>query len=426
MIFEYNPKYIMNQREEISTQHRKKAPVKEYEISDRFKELIEYIVELKEKHLNTFVISLTEEEIVKIIKYIPSNYYHVDLSNLFEVFKLIVKNESSEERKKLLFDGFYLSWQDSYYHSQCNDFILEYAEKCEDFHDNILSHSYCDSQYVSILSSDDIPFSFGQMAYTFPKIENLSFKEKMAYWDVEESTSLYNDIAFLMLTFCSEKDYKSIGKKKILETIEQYNISQLNKFLINYIKKCSLETLYANTDISRFLQGFTGNLGTKKFDKFFDDCNQTVVDKYINVLNDYWLYVGFGDDDRRRFWRQYKFTYYKNLGINEKNNALIMDMGDTIVTEFVGKGMGKIYFFKRDIFEEKVFKYFQKYRNDGPQLKHILYANSQSDNPWCYEWCIHTYVNRYDPFLHKNISYPSWMDTVNELLLYTHRITTRV
>ena len=157
----------------------------------------------------------------------------------------------------------------------------------------------------------------------------------------------------------------------------------------------------------------TGEEGTNRFNNFFNKSASVVVNKYIGLINDYCLYEAFGDDERRRFWRQFEFIQYDKT-LQRNNQIMIMEMGDTIVTEFLGQAMGPIYFFKKDVFEKDVKKYFRRYK--GQELKSKLYQNHESENSWSYVRQVHT---------HNGSGFPSWIDYVTYLLLVRYKITKR-
>ena len=88
MAFSFIPRKLQQAEKDIAELHRRKSSIPRISDNKELKELVISLVQLKYGQAGIRVYALTDRELYLIAKYIPHNYYKVDMTNLFSVFEL--------------------------------------------------------------------------------------------------------------------------------------------------------------------------------------------------------------------------------------------------------------------------------------------------------------------------------------------------
>ena len=361
MEFSFVPKRLIKEKEDIVLIHDNVGTPQISREDDSLRELIERLAGLELYQVRKTANTLTEKECGLVAAYIPTNYYSVDLSNLFKIFQYRTNSR--------MCDILYSSWQDSYENKECNDFMKDLLVTDEPFIMLIQKNSLTEGLFTDFLSSESIPIRFGEELKSRVFKTAKTLKEKMALFGIRDDSMLFHTIQFLFFTFCDREDYLAVDQTVLLDVIRKYNNVEIKKFVINFVSKLSLTDLEKYESIANYLNvNVTGDPNSNRFSSFFAGIKQDVVTKYTDWINIYKVNKYFGYDERSMFWKQYRFI---NIKPYRQSNSVVMEMKDYYATEFLGDAMGPIYFYKKDVFDNSIRRWFE--REDNHELRSTLY-----------------------------------------------------
>lgn len=366
------------------------------------KNLIHKLVSLEPVPLKKQALILKKSEANAVARYIPSNFYSVDETNLFEVFRM----RSNPITCNLL----YRSWQNSYDNKKCNLFLLDALKNCSDIISFFEGKHLNEANFSKILLSKCVYEEFGTLCYNTNFPTWIPFEERLQYFGISAETVLCRNCTFYLYTFCDKEEYLLAGEEKILNIIRQYPTNKLQAFLNNFLLLFSLAELARFTAIARYLSEITGETEDHKWKTFFAGFPKTVIAKYrywINILkiNDY-----FGTDERSLFWKNYQF---ENVLKYSRSNSIIMEFEHHYVVEFLGQRSGPMYVYEKEngIFDRQIREWFLIYNNAEIRKKlwdHVNLANERM------------------PHLpNDHSSQPGWHNKFRSYL-YTHKIARRI
>ncbi|WP_024865614.1 hypothetical protein [Butyrivibrio sp. FCS014] len=358
----YVPNKLINSKKEIIQKHKKSNDVHIDEQSSELLDLITRLVSLREDSLEREAYALSNGEISMISSYIPVNYYDVDMSNLFAIY--------TYRAEKRYFEILYTTWQDHFKNNECNAFIYQWLNDNDEIFGSVLDISL-KPDFRKMLVRGDVLLTFGNIVKEKIIETDNSLEDILEPWNLRYGSKLLWEMKFLLYTYCPKKVYLKISKQELLSYVKQYASKKdgsLKKFVVNFVTEFKLKELERFDDIGRFLLDEVGNPGTSEFSKFLEGVSADLVTKYTDWINKLIIDEVFGKDERSLFWKQYRF---RSVVKYERSNSVVMDMGKYVATEFLGKAMGPIYIYKKDVFEDQVKKWFQN-RNNA-QLRSVLF-----------------------------------------------------
>ena len=353
MTFSFQPKKLIQEREQICKDHPFEEDTLEIEINDDLKKLIFTIVGLELYQVKPFSMAMSEKDVLRVIGYLPHDYYNVDLKNLFLVFGY----RTSKKGCALL----YKEWQNRYDNKICNSFMVQQLSTNEDLILLTRDLKYGETFFEELLKSDSIPIKIGNicLSYSFP--DNYSLAEKLSIFQIEPDSVLFHDIEFLFYTYCSKSDYINASIVSLQKTIEKYKDKYLKAFLVNFLGKLSLRELDQFVSIGRYLDGRLGDAESSNCKAFFSALPPGICEKYHNWIIRIKINEVFGNDERSIFWRKYRFVSRPQRYMY--SNSVSMEFEDYIVVEFLGKAMGPMYFYEKAIFYNHIQRYMTRSTN---------------------------------------------------------------
>lgn len=358
----YIPNKLISTKKEIIQKHKHINDVHIDKEDSDLRTLINRLVCLNEKDIKREAFALENNEIDSIAAYIPVNYYNVDMSNLFAIF--------TYRAEKRFFEILYNAWQDHFRNNECNAFIYHWLNNNDEIFGSILDISLKE-EYRKMLIRGDVIQGFGEYVKDNINKTDKQLKEILEPWKLSYGRSLLWEMKFLLYTYCPRKYYFMISKEELLSFVKQYYVKKdgsFKKFVVNFVTELKLVELEKYDDIGNYLLGAIGNPGTPEFFDFFGDTPEKIVTKYTDWINRLIIDDVFENDERSLFWREFRF---KSVTKYDRSNSVVMDMGKYYVTEFLGRAMGPMYFYKKDIFDEKVKKWFVN--RDNKQLRSALF-----------------------------------------------------
>ena len=366
MNFSFVPRKLIQAREDIAIQHPIEHEVASITPDDDLYRLITRLASLEKYQVKKNALALSNKEMQKVTAYLPFNHYKVNMANLFDIFIY----RSNQELCELL----YSQWQDSFSNKECNDFLVKLLGFDEKFIMLMRKMNLPENIFLKVIQSNNIPLFFGNMLKNSSGVKS-TLADKVKYWGIRDDSRLFKMIQFLFYTFCTRDDYLMVPQATLLSVVKQYgsaDVRILKQFLINFLLELKLSELEKHTELAKYLETQTGKNRTDKFNKFFDKVDPVLVEKYINWLNIQIINEVFGYDERSLFWKQYKFLHIDKY-LN--SNSVVMEMKNYYATEFLGKGMGPIYFYDKKTFDEKVRRWF--IYNNNSDLRSLLFNHQE-------------------------------------------------
>lgn len=364
MDFSFTPRRLIQAREDIAIQHPLEHEVTLDAPDDDLFKLITRLASLEKYQVKKNALALSNKDMQRVTAYLPFNHYKVNMVNLFDIFMY----RSTQELCQLL----YSHWQDSYTNRDCNNFLKHLLRYDEKFIILMRDCNLPENMFVQMIESDSVPLFFGRMLKSSLGVKS-TLAEKVKKWNIREDSRLFRMVQFLFYTFCMRDDYLVVPQTTLLMVVKQYgstDIKLLKQFLINFLQELKLSELEKYHELAKYLETQTGKNRTDKFNKFFSDVDEKIVEKYVNWLNIQIINEVFGYDERSMFWKQYKFLHIDKYN---NSNSVVMEMKNYYATEFLGKAMGPIYFYDKKTFDEQVRRWFVF--NNNSDLRSLLYNN---------------------------------------------------
>ena len=397
----FEPKMLKQVQKEIAVLHKSnKKELSIISVDNQLKELIESLVRLDESALAIRTEALEYQDICRIAGYLPFNYFHVNMRNLFRVFA----TKSDMGTCRIL----YKYWQNSYENEECNEFILLLLRNNMEFQ-QCIEENHLEVEWMSNVIQDwNIVGGFGAKIRYYHFDEKKSLAEKFEYFGINDDSKLYRDCIDAFYVYCEKTDYMEADRELLLETVKKYqkrNRPLLKSFLVNFLNKLELEELIDFRDLSRYLNTIFGDDPQKKgsYKAFFEDISSAFIEKYMDWINICRIEQYFGNDDRSEFWKQYRFLKVQRF---DKSNAVVMEFKEYVAVEFLGKAAGPIYFYPKEYYETTLKFMFSVFENK--QMPRYLYNQTKYDEK--------------DRFEHMG---ENWKNKVESYII-THHITRKV
>lgn len=261
----YIPARLIKEKDYIKQKH----PFSDKEIlsiepSDALKRLVEMVAAMPPHYVKQKAYALTYREALFLVGYIPQNYYHVKLDNLFDVFLY--------RADKNMCMVFFNEWQNAYDKLECNLFIQKIIHSFEPLLAVYMDYHYTEKMVNEMLKAASIPSWFGRHCIRHDTASS-SFEHQLAFYGINRETRLYKDIQYLFFTYCHRKDYLEAQKAKLQSIVEQYILEKTNVslFLTNFLTELALSDLRQFSDLARVLEKNTGSNGTEKQRRFFEN-----------------------------------------------------------------------------------------------------------------------------------------------------------
>lgn len=341
----YTPRRLIEVKNEIKKKHPLKKTLKAASAENiDLKVLIMFLESLETDMVEEQAYTLTDEEMGMVFGYVPHNYYQSDLTNIFRIIKLRLSER--------YLDVFYHEWQRVYDSEECDRFILKDLLTEKEF------ISYAKKKHISrqnmeqLLQAESIPAYIDELCADIPCPAGISLEAKIAYFGIEEDTRLFHDCKMLFYTICHKNDYMTAGQDVLLKILNRYGTRQRKAFLRNFLQQLRLRELSDFQKVAYFFIQLLGwNITNKKAAEFLDAFSDELKTKYRNWLNQLRIDLAFENDERAIFWRNYAFETIEQMRISD---SLIMHSKTHVVIEFLGRGMGPIYIYTKEIYEKKI------------------------------------------------------------------------
>lgn len=366
MDFRFVPKNLIMAKNEIAARHTEIEEVILAETDFSLMNMIKRLASLNLKEAEKEALVVTKKELEAIARYLPHNYYKVRMDSLFLIFRLRCNEKLG---RKLLYE-----WQNSYDNKECNEFLCTFVLQNNIFENIMKLNHYSIQQFVSFLSSEYIPISYGKAALSLHNVEFNTLEDRLEYLGIKATSRLAKDCRYLFYVFCTSNDYIRAGEQAILLVLKKYDDILKKKFLQNFLKQLSLEDLKKFNHIEEYFFRFTGENHSDKFVSYFYGFDPALLRKYVDWIHIYIINKIFGNDERSLFWEQYhhelvtKYTY---------SNSVVMEFNNHVAVEFLGQAMGPLYIYRKEYFEKDVRNLLIMGRCDNAELRKYLLNNTE-------------------------------------------------
>ncbi len=388
MAFGYLPQKLLDVEEKIKKIHLvKEAENREDESQMDLYSLIMEIVSWRAENIKPNIFSMTFDKVKKVIAYIPSNKFDVDLDNLMKVYEY----RKNDKVARLLFD----EWQKAYNNADCNKYVEKLFIEDDEFRKCLEKMQLNQSEIKSIFSGDSIPIKFGEIIIS-RKMQEFSMIDQINNFGLDTRKKLGQDIYKYYYTYCDKNAYLLLDNLMIISIIVEYDIYFLRLFLINFLKCLSMGELRLYFVLLEYLMKVIGKEDSISYVKFFETIEKDIREKYNNWVGIKIIEDRFGkNDDRNLFWRQFQFSK-----IDDEypiSNVIVFKTDDICFVEFLGRELGPIYWFERKYFENKMHRFFRRETNGvlrkdilKPMAIEVLLLNQYKEclNIWKHNWIV--------------------------------------
>jgi len=319
------------------------------ESDSALKDLIKRLTSLKKKELKKEAILLETYELVMMTQYIPHNYYSVDMSNLYELFKFSVTENLSAT--------LYLEWQDVYDNPSCNEFISDLCQNNTIFQKKCRELGIEPGVYHRFLQAENVPIEICSYLKEAGIMED-SLEKSLHKIHIDDNTGIYAGCEYCFYMYCLANNYLALNAQQLKSVVIKYssNISHIKAFVKNFLECMSNEYLRQYDDILPSITKSTGENRSAKFNDFFKGFSDVLVQRFIDWVNDNLIDI-YLDTTRGIFWKRYKFDKVDITFVKEYDYELVIFENEKyVVTEFLDGGYA--YFFERDVFFNDVRKRF--------------------------------------------------------------------
>lgn len=366
----YVPQRLSLVKREIEIKHKESKNFQDIKYDSELEEFIRELLQIDEKYLKVKAYSLSDTEIRMLVAYLPINCYHVDMYNLFEIYKAV----STKETAEIL----YTHWQNSYNNLECNSFMQVLCLQDDNFVQMLEERNISKDFFRNILNENTIEKNFIKELKCNTFQENKAFDEKLKYYGIMEDSRLFQECENLYFTECEEKEYLEISKEKLLELVKNYGKRDndlLYKFLKNFLEKVSLSNLIHFKEIEDYFQCTIGDNSTQnkqdKYERAFRTIPENLEKKYQDWINIYKLDQYFGHDERSLFWKEYRMN---KVTKNSKNQTVVIEFDSYVVVEFLGQGMGPMYLYDKEYYNNNL-RWHVMYGKDSEIRRFLLHES---------------------------------------------------
>lgn len=364
MIEVYYPNKLIQARNRISEKHEFIASVNTSELqSDVFKDLILKLVNMSMKDLDGYAYTLNRKDLMMISIYLSENYYKINLSNIIYVFILRMNRE--------ILLSFYYTWQNYYINKETAKIFQEISVSNELENLFIQVCKLEPKAIIDEIRSERLPY------YIAKKIINKNintkslFHDNLSKYQIKEDTLLGKRILQYYYTVCFAEEYLTLGEAGLLKMFENSSTELVKLILLNMLDKLDVDGLKKFYKILLYVMKHTGEIESSRFNKFFEDADQKLKNKFQIWVNLYNMYKTFGYDDRSIFWSRYaEVCTTKHI---ESTQMLILRFNSFVVVEFVN--VGAIYWYEIEYFDSVVYYNCISYNNDTELKRWLNYQS---------------------------------------------------
>lgn len=422
MAFGYLPQKLLDVEEKIKKIHLvKEAENREDESQMDLYSLIMEIVSWRAENIKPNIFSMTFDKVKKVIAYIPSNKFDVDLDNLMMVYEY----RKNDKVARLLFD----EWQKAYNNADCNKYVEKLFIEDDEFRKCLEKMQLNQSEIKSIFSGDSIPIKFGEIIIS-RKIQEFSMVDKINGFGIDPLKTLGRDIYKYFYTYCDAQDYLILSSSMIISVIVEYDIKFLRLFLSNFLKRLSISELKKYDELLIYLMKVIGIKGSKLYEVFFESIKDKTKTSYDEWVTEYTIRINFGENDERTlFWKQFRYSEIPSK--YKRSDALVFKTKQFCFIEFVGEQLGPIYWFDREYFEGKAERLFSRETSNTlrldilkPMAIKVLKINQYqfpNDN-WKKDWLVGEVLEGAPGMLGRKNHTANWMRDMQMILMRRYGI----
>ena len=371
--YAFIPEQLIQANIEIQSLHRKELEYRAADCVEETSQLLKRLDEVPRDMARAAAMTLTDREVDMLAGYLPYNYLELDERHYFDILQYRMNDRSAQ----VLFS----QWQESFDNSECNSYLKNLTSQNRPFQEYLLKHHIQAAVFLRVLASLNIPLCFDEELVGKDFANGAEFNEKLKSFGVIEESFLDIECKRALLTFCGRTDYFSCSQENLLDIIRTYDGFMLRKFVLNFLHKLMISELQVYPALAEYLRSVIGHRRSKTFQEFFDGVHPDIVQKYIDWINLYKINAYFANDDRSRFWKQYR---YLNVIRYPVSNTVILEFDRYVAVEFLGEEKGTIYLCDKEVFKNEFYPQLEAMDNHDLRI----YFKVHKDK--CVEYRNHT------------------------------------
>ena len=317
--------------------------------------------------------SLSARQADMLAGYLAYNFYGQDESRLFDVLRYRMNDHTCQI--------LYQQWQESFNNPECNEYMKSLAASDPAFTEMLKGYGISPEAFLQVLDSPNIPLGFDEILVGTHFTDGEDLDNKLNALGIAPQSLLDVECKRALLTFCGRSDYLNCSQENLLDIISSYDEYMLRKFLQNFLKKMSLTELQVYPELAAHMRNVTGHRNSPTFNEFFEGMDEATIQKYIDWINIFKLNIYFDNDERSRFWKQYRF---QNVIRYPSSNTLILEFENHVAVEFLGGEKGTIYICEKAAFRQNFYAQLNSMDNDDIRI----YFRVHKDK--CMEYRNHT------------------------------------
>jgi len=366
------PEKLIGIRKQIQEAALRKKQVS-YEPGEELEKLLNRLYDADDSMVKAAAVSISDKQADMLAGYLPYNYYGRDENRLFSV----MKHRMDEHTSRVL----YSQWQESFNNPECNRFLKELSASDPCFRSMLESCGIAPDAFADVLDSPNIPLGFDEELVGKHFEDGADFNNKLKSRGVCEQSYLDIECKRALLAFCGRADYLSCSQENLLDIIKGYDLYMLKKFLYNFLRKMSLSELQAYPEIAAYMRNTVGHRKSASFQEFFADAQPSDVQQFIDWINIFKLNAYFDNDERSRFWKQYRFL---NVIRYPASDTLVLEFESYVAVEFLGDDKSTIYICDKEVFRKSFYEQLNLLDNNDIRIYFRLHKEL------CLEYRNHT------------------------------------
>ncbi|MBQ9032148.1 MAG: hypothetical protein IJ106_11955 [Parasporobacterium sp.] len=338
------PEKLIETRRLIEASHKDSAAAGTAGSGEELGKLISRLCGSSEEMVKASSLAMSDREVRMLAGYLPRNDYGIRGERLFQALRYRLDEHTC--------GTLFRQWQEEYSNAYCNSFLKDLARTDQTFQKFLKKHHTDPELFAQILEGPSIPLSYDEKLLGGTFADGADFERKLRYFGVAEQSMLDIECKQALLTFCGRADYFSCSEDNLLDIVRTYDGYLLKRFLLNFMEKLSLGELQAYPALTSYLRQVIGHRGSRTFRQFFEDVPPEMLQKYLDWIHLFKINLYFEEDDRSRFWKQYRYVNVVRYPIS---NVVILEFENHVAVEFLGDQPGTIYLCEKNEFNRSFY-----------------------------------------------------------------------
>lgn len=323
---------------------------------------------LSEAAIEASVMSV--REIAMLCYYLPENKFNIEAqSNICA----IVKQRASIRNLEILVN----QWQNHFSNRVCNTFLSLLTERDEYFQETLKKKHIYDQNLLKWLHSDDISKAVAKCCYDDDR--SLDISDKITGLGLDPKKTLGKEAQRQFYLICRADDYLRAGDEMLVSLLHSYTDEEFDEFLQNIVSELSDEELDSLRLLTEEVWKRTKLVKQRQHHMQITDESHLLNRKLQGWMNGFQMEKMFAvaenGNRRLQFWYRFRkdavYVYH-----DERRSLLKMEFQSVMVIEFCE--VGPMYFFNRQLFNEKIEPHMPRTNKNRAIADYLLHSFGSS------------------------------------------------